>query len=333
MLRLAMQKPTGVGIRAQKYTLALEAEGLIKEKVHLRVPDDTVDPNNVPISNTGDDPKSLSSDAQSEPEADSDIDTGAASEDDTIVPPAKKRSAKAVRTSSPGRRHGPRNSGGADFMRQVSQSLDPGVQRARDLERSERMSASTTMLVLHQQLRDQQKQMFEMQDRLNKSERQRDIAEMRLEMVMNGGEGAGRRGRQLEPGRRKHYHKNEVFYPEGGANVTWQTDGSETDPDDVSINSRRQPKRQRVSYDADPLRADTDYSQLHRGHGRSPFRPPHLEMPTPSRSVHPLSRAPLVASTDGLQVSVSPSRAPGASGISFTISPIRPLANELPYGY
>lgn len=86
-------------------------------------------------------------------------------------------------------RRSARSSTAADTMRSIVRAFDPSTQRARDQERGERLTTSTQILAMSQQLRDVQsvneslrRDLNDVRDRLRESERAKDLAEMRLDI-------------------------------------------------------------------------------------------------------------------------------------------------------
>jgi len=124
-----------------------------------------------------------------------------------------------------------------DLVHKIAQSLDPEAQRLRDEERSNRALQNTQVLILSQQLRDANATIeslrtdnTNLRDRLNKVERMRD----RLDLELNWARKIPRSTRRERPYDRKHDPdlvrvkgkiRNTEYFPDGGQQTTWHTDG------------------------------------------------------------------------------------------------------------
>jgi hypothetical protein len=154
--------------------------------------------------------------------------------------------ARSNRSEIPQGRRNTRNGTALDLVSKLSQAFDPSTQKARDNERANRSLQNTQFLTLSQQLRDAQatiegmrSQITDLQRRVYDSDRARDRAETKLEiMQMSTGTKRHSRSRQRRGHSRRDVQKVrgkvrcEQRYPDGGAFTYWITDNSGSEGDD-----------------------------------------------------------------------------------------------------
>lgn len=297
------RKPTGSGYRPPHIERAHEIEEEIASRIGMR------------DLNESDYADAISSEDNSSASGSSDSD----SDEEPKTKTARIRTAKAVRAPSPlitrpsARTASRTSSGAADLVTAMSRALHPDVQRRRDIERTERMTASSQLLMLQQQMRDQQQQIFELQGRLQDAYRARDRAELKLEMMDRPFIESG-----VRRGRRKVREESRTMWPDGGEYRGWVTVDTETDSDyvrdelRVRNNTHYQPPRQKQS----SLAKGTSSSN------RCTDQTLRLPLVGSTSRAPASSNAPLVNSP--LEVSVTPSRAPE---ISVFISPQHTRSN------
>ncbi|KAJ7616452.1 hypothetical protein FB45DRAFT_719031, partial [Roridomyces roridus] len=195
---LAKKKPTGAGECRPEFKRAHRVSDLIDGHTGTREISDSDDDSDssVVVEDLGSSSKVVTAVAQRAPS-----------------PPLRRS-----RTSAP------------DLVKQLAKTFDPDAQRARDKERAERSFQTTQFFALSQQMRDAQSTIDSLRTQLHESERARDRAEFKLDMMgdreprvyarPSGTKGAGRSKSRCE-----------IIYPEGGACTYWVTDVSDDESD------------------------------------------------------------------------------------------------------
>lgn len=204
-------KPTGDGVCPPAVKRAKQIDELINERAGTRDLNDTdFDAND-------------SHSATSEPD-----------DPDNASPPiqhtAVARSAHRTLADASVPRRNARGAAATDLLTRLSGAFDPAAQRTRDEDRSNRSFATTQLLTQSQQLRDSQAlveslrtELFNLRTRLYDVERERDKAELRVEMMQM----SGSTHRQHVPmPKRKSLHQ--AWYPDGGGCTKWVTDEGES---------------------------------------------------------------------------------------------------------
>ncbi|KAJ8588986.1 hypothetical protein M405DRAFT_881852 [Rhizopogon salebrosus TDB-379] len=204
-------KPTGNGVCPPEVKRAHQIDGLINERAGTRDLNDTDfdanDDDSWTVMSDHDDPDNTSPPVQH---------TAVARSTPRTEAPAPRRNARGVAT---------------DLLTRLSGAFDPAAQRTRDEDRANRSLATTQLLTQSQQLRDSQAvveslrtQLFDLRTRLYDVERERDKAELRIEMMQMSG---STRRQHVPMPKRKSLHQD--WYPEGGGCTRWITDeGSES---------------------------------------------------------------------------------------------------------
>lgn len=346
-------KPTGRGDIPIQVQRAHEIEDLINETAGTR------DLNDSEFDDVADSESrshiSVSSDTDEEPQA-----------TPSQPPPPKVAIAKSARgQASSSRRGGP----SVDLINNLSQAFDPEAQRQRDADRANRSLQNTQILAMTQQLRDAQQQtdviraqLNDIQQRLHESERARDRAELRLEVIQlstsHQPQGQSRqRTRRPEPRQSKKMHKSETWYPEGGGKTEWFTDVEDMESNDSRVwchegyyvrghrdrrsRSPRPSTSARRSYYQSPSpatprrrltsrREDTPFPDIGTMHSHSNnissiHAPAASDIAT--RSAPPMAPiqdpSTLMVSGNAVELTVSPRR---GDAVSFLISPSRTSA-------
>lgn len=224
--------------------------------------------------------------------------------DDDSERPHKVRPTAPQHTPAP--RRNARNSG-MELMSKLTSALDPSLQQARDEERTSRSLQNTQFLSLSQQLRDAnstienlRQQLNNFQTRLHDSERARDRAELKLEMVELS------RGR---PSQRARTHRTESTkrtlqrirgkvrceerYPEGGSHTYWVTDPSSSSDDNKE--NVRFPRHRSPSHCYSPPKHSHSYSRHRRYESTNYFEG---SMPLPPSPFAPSAFQILSSNTD-----------------------------------
>lgn len=148
------------------------------------------------------------------------------------------------RAEAPAPRRNTRGAAATDLLTRLSTAFDPATQRNRDEDRANRSLATTHLLTQSQQLRDSQAatetlhgQLFDLRARMYDIERERDRAELRIEMMQMSG---STRRQHVRMPKRKNLHQE--WYPEGGGSTRWLTDEGES----TASEGRKPPRLQKI---------------------------------------------------------------------------------------
>lgn len=368
---MRQKKPTGTGYRPPEIERAYQ----IEEEINERAGNRRINDSEHAASGEEDDSDSHSQ-ANKDDLGDSSNESGSGSEEadeqqdhdeepPSATAPTKKtptavgggtasskatRVAKAVRAPSPegpgNRRVGRAAGGAADLVSNLSQAFNPEAMRMRDIERGERLTSTTQVLTMANQVqrssffsdllsaqkvcqvRDLQQQLFRMQDRVHEAERARDRAEMRLEWA----NGANARTQTYNPafdvsparnlnmnpsrlGRRKRFIRHEEKYPrEDGGFTYFETDGSETDSEFL-----RDVDRYRKRHRAGSRGGSRRNSRLTpREHSPHHARSPYPASTSRSRAFSHSTSSRVAAAGPCVEVNATPGRTPR---ISFLVNP------------
>ncbi|KAG1732841.1 hypothetical protein EDD22DRAFT_762156, partial [Suillus occidentalis] len=193
-------KPTGNGVCPPDVTRAHEIDALINERAGTR------DLN------------------------DSDFDADNSHDDLRNVSPPIEHTAvtHATRTDAPVPRR--RGAAASELLTRISGAFDPAVQEARDEQRANRSIANTQLLTQAQQLRDAnavteqlRTQLYDLRSKLYSVERERDLSQLRVEMMQMHAPAPKPASRHA---RHRHRPKqpNYTYYPDGGQSVIWHSD-------------------------------------------------------------------------------------------------------------
>jgi hypothetical protein len=135
--------------------------------------------------------------------------------------------------------------------------LDPAAQRDRDEDRANRSFATVQLLTQSQQLRDAnasvetlQGQLFGLRNRLYDAERERDRAQLRIEMMEMTG---STHRRHIRMPKRKNLQQE--WFPDGGGSVRWITDEGES----TASEAPKPPRLRRVGPSGRPKYSDRPY--------------------------------------------------------------------------
>ncbi|KAG1874731.1 hypothetical protein DFJ58DRAFT_638700, partial [Suillus subalutaceus] len=137
---------------------------------------------------------------------------------------------RATRTDTPMPRR--RGAAASELLSRISGAFDPAVQQARDEDRATRSLANTQLLSQGQQLRDAnavteklRTQLFDLQSRLFDAERERDLTQLRLEMIQMHQPPPKKAAHKTHHQRRpKPKQADYTYYPDGGQSVIWHSD-------------------------------------------------------------------------------------------------------------
>ncbi|KAG1868350.1 hypothetical protein DFJ58DRAFT_723609 [Suillus subalutaceus] len=202
-------KPTGDGVCPPDVTRAHEIDALINERAGTR------DLN------------------------DSDFDADNSHDDLRNATPPIEHTAvtRATRTDAPVPRC--RGAAASELLTRISRAFDPAVQEARDEQRANRSIANTQLLTQAQQLRDTnavteqlRTQLYDMRSKLYTVERERDLSQLRVEMMQMHGSAPNPAPRHAHPNsaprHARHRHKPKqpsyTYYPDGGQSVIWHSE-------------------------------------------------------------------------------------------------------------
>lgn len=193
-------KPTGNGVCPPDVTRAHEIDALINERAGTRDLNDS----DFDADNSHDDLRN-------------------------ITPPIEHTAVtRATRTDAPVPRR--RGAAASELLTRISGAFDPAVQEARDEQRANRSIANTQLLTQAQQLRDAnavteqlRTQLYDLRSKLYSVERERDLSQLRAEMMQMHGPAP-----KPAPRHARHRHRpkqpNYTYYPDGGQSVIWHSD-------------------------------------------------------------------------------------------------------------